>query len=124
MASILPTLREIWPEIGPLVHADLQRNPWHVAFGPGMLEEAPTVQTAHPRVVRAGDWIRTPNPGVFHLERATLTALLAARQLAPQLGIAPEVLPTPKLHLQDGWSVRGTRRAVRAIRAGGRWARS
>ena len=122
LTRTLPQLQQIWPEVGPLVHADLQRNPWHVAFGPSMLEQAPTVQTPHPRVARAGDWIRTPQPGVFHLERATLTALLAARHLAPVLGLSPEVLPTPRLALKDGWSVRGTRRVIRAVRRGARLA--
>lgn len=114
--EVVQTVEEVWPVVAhTLVHADVQRNPAHVIWGPGALAEAHPVTTPDPRIARAGDWIATPHPYVFHLERATLTGLLAARTIAPQLSIAPESLAVPLLPGKEAISVRALRLALKGL---------
>ncbi|MCC6337664.1 MAG: FAD-dependent oxidoreductase [Myxococcales bacterium] len=104
-----------WPELrGQRVFAHVQRNPaTHVAFTPGTMRRLPTVETPLPRVALAGDFVHTPWPTLY-LERACLTGLLAARHLAPGLGLAG--LPEPLRPFDAAPSVARARPVLRALR--------
>jgi len=104
-----------WPELrGQRVFAHVQRNPpTHVAFTPGTMARLPPVATPLPRVALAGDIVATPWPTLY-LERACLTGLLAARQLAPALGLGG--LPEPLPPYAAAPSVARARPVLRALR--------
>lgn len=99
---VLERLKEdvalIWPELrGHVVHGHVERNSaTHVAFGPGVMSRLPPPQTKSPRIALAGDWLACSTP-VLYMERACVTALEAARHVAPALDLdvrkLPEVLP-------------------------------
>ncbi len=94
--DVLETARAAWPELSPTwLHARVRRNPrTHSTFPPGTFGRLPGVTTPVDGVALCGDWIATRAPALY-LERATLTGLLAARALAPMLGLEPEWMPAP-----------------------------
>lgn len=92
-------IRWSWPEVGARIDGHVLRNPaTHVAFAPGTMSRLPPVAPGPPGLALCGDWIASPEP-VLYLERACLTGLLAARSVAPALGLPlgclPAVLPQP-----------------------------
>lgn len=117
VAELERTLCGLWPGLaGSVVHRHVRRNAArHVAFGPGRWSRLPAVETALPNVALAGDWIACPSP-CFHLERATLTGLLAARQLASVRDGHSDGLPVPLMPHEDAPSVAWVRRALRPAR--------
>ncbi len=108
-------IRWAWPEVGARVAGHVLRNPaTHVAFAPGAMSRLPPVALA-PELALCGDWIACPEP-VLYLERACLTGLLAARAVAPTLGVDPDRLPTPLPQPPIAPSVRAVHRLLRAGR--------
>lgn len=82
-----------------LVGAHAVEEEWLVAddcplIGTGPWADRPTVESPEPRVVLAGDWLRTDEP-VALMERAALTGVHAANRLLAGWGVAGE----------DWWSV-------------------
>lgn len=115
LASVGAAVEAGWPELaGQRVFAHVQRNPpTHVAFTPGTLARLPRVETPLPRVALAGDFVETPWPTLY-LERACLTGLLAARHLAPALGLSG--LPEPLRPFAAAASIARARPVLRALR--------
>ncbi|MBB5939760.1 FAD-dependent oxidoreductase [Streptomyces zagrosensis] len=75
-------LARIYPETAGAVAID-ERHEWHAdcpLFAPGTHADRPTVHTPHPRLVLAGDLVRTAAP-VALMERAATTGLQAANVL-------------------------------------------
>ncbi len=113
--SVDRLIRWSWPEVGPRISGHVLHNPaTHVAFAPGVMSRLPPVDLA-PGVALCGDWIASPEP-VLYLERACLTGLLAARAVAPRLGIDPSRLPAPLPQPAIAPSVRAVQGVLRAIR--------
>lgn len=113
-------IRWSWPELGPRVTGHVLRNPaTHVAFAPGVMSRLPPIAPGPTGLALCGDWIACDEP-VLYLERACLTGLLAARSVAPALGLAPDTLPTPLRQPPPARSVA----AVRALLRLGRRRRS
>lgn len=110
-------VERVWPEwAGGFVHGHVERNEaTHAALGPGVLSRLPPVGTASPRVARAGDWLACPTP-VLYLERACVTALEAARWVAPALGLDPGSIPAPLGPHPPAANVEHTRRLLRTLR--------
>lgn len=106
-----------WPELaGTIVHGHVERNEaTHVALGPGVMRSLPSVATRSPRVALAGDWIACSTP-VLYLERACVTALEAARQVAPMLGVERARLPAVLPPHPPAANVAQARRVLRALR--------
>lgn len=106
----------VWPELtGREVFAHVQRNaPTHSAFAPGRTARLPPVSTRIPKLVLAGDFVQAPHPALY-LERATMTGLEAARQVALQLGLESAGLPTPL-------APHPAARSMRALKPLTRWA--
>jgi uncharacterized protein with NAD-binding domain and iron-sulfur cluster len=99
-----------------VVHAHVQRNPAsHLAYEPGVFPALPAVQTALANMALCGDWIAAPWP-IFYLERACVTGILAARQVAPALGLEAAQLPEPLPPFPAAFSIRLLRGLVRAAR--------
>ncbi|MDO5500122.1 MAG: FAD-dependent oxidoreductase [Propionibacteriaceae bacterium] len=104
-------LGRLYPD---LAAAGVRHEEWLVAddcplIGTGPWAERPTVATPDPRIVLAGDWLRTDEP-VALMERAALTGVHAANRLLADWGVAGE----------DWWSVPLTgvlHRPVRRARA-------
>ncbi len=113
--AVLATVRDAWPELSPTwLHARVRRNPrTHSTFPPGTFGRLPGVTTPVDGVALCGDWIATHAP-VLYLERATLTGLLAARALAPMLGLEPEWMPIPLAPDSPAPSVAAWRHFARA----------
>ena len=67
------------------------------SFAPGSDAVRPTVvETAHPGIALAGDFVRLPFPTAL-MERAVASGFLAANQLLAAQGIAPEPIHTVPL---------------------------
>lgn len=86
----------LWPEVdGTFAFGLVQRNPAkHVAFECGAWSSVPCVATPMANVALAGDWVRPPWLCLY-LERATVTGLQAARQVAPALGVRRDAMLAP-----------------------------
>ncbi|MGD9486170.1 FAD-dependent oxidoreductase [Streptomyces sp. TRM70308] len=75
-------LARVYPETASAVAVDA-RHEWRrdcPLFAPGTYPGRPTVRTAHPRLVLAGDLVRGPAPTAL-MERAATTGLQAANAL-------------------------------------------
>lgn len=98
--TVLEGVRKVvdvgWPELrGGLIASHVQRNAaTHVAFGPGVMGRVPTITTRLRNVALCGDWIALDSP-VLYLERATTTALLAARSVGVAVGLQPDDFAAP-----------------------------
>ncbi len=86
----------VWPVLaGSFAMGHLQRNaPTHVSFHRGAMSVLPPVRTSVSNVARAGDGIACGH-AVLYLERACMTGILAAREVAPALGISATRVPEP-----------------------------
>jgi len=116
-ASVRAIQERAWPETaGSLVRAHVVRNPArHTALGVGEMGRLPPATTPERRIGLAGDWIASPVPCLF-LERATVTALLAARHVAPALGLRADAIETPIAPAPAAPSVSALRLLLRALR--------
>jgi len=116
-------VERLFPSLaGHRLQGQVQRNPpRHTELGPGTGAGAPEVSGQVPGLALCGDWIRPPWP-CFNLERATVTAVLAARALASQLGLHTERLPAPLPSAPPARLVRLASRGCRlAFTSTGRW---
>ncbi|MEU5794718.1 NAD(P)/FAD-dependent oxidoreductase [Streptomyces sp. NPDC047813] len=107
---LLAQLHRVYPETGPATVLDA-RHEWHEdcpLFPVGGYRDRPTVRTPHPRVVVAGDLVRTGLP-VALMERAATSGFLAANALLEQWGVRGQTL----------WTVpdRGRNALLRALAA-------
>ncbi|WP_434417891.1 FAD-dependent oxidoreductase [Nannocystis pusilla] len=114
---IAAMVRRLWPEVpDELVHAHVQRNPpTQVALRVGQMARLPGVTTALANVARCGDGIACGSPAMF-LERACLTGVLAARAVAPSLGLAASRIAAPLGPLPPERTVAVARAACRIVR--------
>ena len=113
-------IEAVWPGlVGRRIGAHLQRNPaTHTTFPPGTFSRLPSVSTCIANVALCGDWIAV-SECALNLERATLTGLLAARTLAPVLGLDPGWMPAPLGVEPPGPSVLAARTLFRGLRRRG-----
>ncbi|MEU7563444.1 FAD-dependent oxidoreductase [Streptomyces eurythermus] len=110
---LLEQLRRVYPETGPATVLDA-RHEWHEdcpLFPVGGYGDRPTVRTPHPRLVVAGDLVRTGLP-VALMERAATSGFLAANTLLERWGVRGQTL----------WTVpdRGRSALLRALATWGR----
>lgn len=106
-SRMLDRLHEVYPETADAGVVDA-RHEWRAdcpVHSVGGYHRRPTVRTPHPRVVLAGDLVRTGLP-VALMERAATSGFLAANALLADWGIRGQVL----------WTVPRTGRS-RALRA-------
>ncbi|MFG2933820.1 FAD-dependent oxidoreductase [Streptomyces achromogenes] len=92
---LLEQLRRVYPETGPATVLDA-RHEWHEdcpLFPVGGYGDRPTVRTPHPRLVVAGDLVRTGLP-VALMERAATSGFLAANTLLERWGVRGQTLWT------------------------------
>lgn len=92
---LLEQLRRVYPETGPATVLDA-RHEWHEdcpLFPVGGYGDRPTVRTPHPRLVVAGDLVRTGLP-VALMERAATSGFLAANALLERWGVRGQTLWT------------------------------
>ncbi|MGV9993625.1 FAD-dependent oxidoreductase [Streptomyces sp. NPDC003374] len=92
---LLGQLHRVYPETGTATVLDA-RHAWHEdcpLFPVGGYGDRPTVRTPHPRVVVAGDLVRTGLP-VALMERAATSGFLAANALLEQWGVRGQTLWT------------------------------
>ncbi|WP_199811489.1 FAD-dependent oxidoreductase [Streptomyces sp. NRRL S-340] len=92
---LLGQLHRVYPETGRAAIVDA-RHEWHEdcpLFPPGGYADRPTVRTPHPRLVVAGDMVRTGLP-VALMERAATSGFLAANALLEQWGVRGQTLWT------------------------------
>jgi len=115
--QVVGAATRIWPELGAsCVLTRVRRNPrTHSTFPPGDFGRLPPVETRVAGLSLCGDWIASAAP-VLYLERATRTALEAARAVAPRLGLDPAKLPEP---LAPDAPAPTVELGQRALRAGG-----
>ena len=114
VARLERELRRIFPETAALAVRErevLVRDDCTL-IGPERWSERPGVATPSPRLVLAGDWVRTDLP-VALMERAATTGFLAANRLLGQWGVRGQDLWTVPLR-----GLLGPRRS-----AAGVWAR-
>ncbi|MFD6874649.1 MULTISPECIES: FAD-dependent oxidoreductase [unclassified Streptomyces] len=93
--GLLTRLREIYPETADARIIDV-RHEWRAdcpLFTVGGYQDRPTVRTADPRVVVAGDMVRTGLP-VALMERAATSGFLAANALLEGWGVGGETVWT------------------------------
>lgn len=97
----------LWPTLPQPGSAAVVNNPQtHTQFRLGTYSKTPTIETAIPNLVLAGDWPRAPRPVMF-MERAATTGSLAAQWLNHRLrgGPEPRMIPdypvAPSLRLLD-----------------------
>ena len=109
-----------WPELDDsCVHGHVQRNPsTHVAFGPGVMANVPTVPTASPNVALCGDWIAC-DAAILYLERATITGMLAARHITEAVGLDANKVPEPLPSHPPAASIGAFRQLFRQLREAG-----
>ncbi len=109
-----------WPELrGSAVHAHVQRNaPTHVAFAPGVMSRLPAVETTIRNVKLCGDWIACDAP-ILYMERAVITALLAAKSIAGEVGLDASKVPDPLPAHPPARSIDAFRQVFRAMRSRG-----
>ncbi|MFE7752259.1 FAD-dependent oxidoreductase [Streptomyces sp. NPDC057428] len=105
---ILDRLHEVYPETADARIVDA-RHEWRAdcpVFSVGGYPRRPAVRTPHPRLVLAGDLVRTGLP-VALMERAATSGFLAANELLAGWGVRGQVL----------WTVprAGRSRALRAL---------
>ncbi|MEV8229115.1 FAD-dependent oxidoreductase [Streptomyces sp. NPDC079167] len=105
---MLGRLHEVYPETADAEVVDV-RHEWRAdcpVFPVGGYARRPAVRTSHPRVVLAGDLVRTGLP-VALMERAATSGFLAANALLAGWGVRGQVL----------WTVprAGRSRALRAL---------
>ncbi|MFH9402266.1 FAD-dependent oxidoreductase [Streptomyces sp. NPDC017638] len=110
---LLEQLRRVYPETGPATVLDA-RHEWHAdcpLFPVDGYGDRPTVRTPHPRLVVAGDLVRTGLP-VALMERAATSGFLAANVLLERWGVRGQTL----------WTVpdRGRSALLRALATWGR----
>ncbi|GGW16107.1 isorenieratene synthase [Streptomyces capoamus] len=110
---LLDQLHRVYPETRTATVLDA-RHEWHEdcpLFPVGGYGDRPTVRTPHPRLVVAGDMVRTGLP-VALMERAATSGFLAANALLEEWGVRGQTL----------WTVpdRGRSAALRALAARGR----
>jgi len=115
--QVVDAATRLWPELGAsCVHVQVRRNPrTHATFPPGDFGRLPSVKTRVAGLSLCGDWIASAAP-VLYLERATRTALEAARAVAPRLGLDAAMLPAP---LAPDAPAPTVGLGQRALRAGG-----
>ncbi|MFB6436301.1 FAD-dependent oxidoreductase [Streptomyces sp. NPDC056411] len=92
---LIEQLHTVYPETRGVRIVD-QRHEWRAdcpLFAVGGYADRPTVRTPDPRVVVAGDMVRTPLP-VALMERAATTGFLAANALLAQWGVRGQTLWT------------------------------
>ncbi|MGW2742409.1 FAD-dependent oxidoreductase [Streptomyces sp. NPDC001450] len=111
--SLLDQLHRVYPETGTATVLDA-RHAWHddcPLFPVDGYVERPTVRTPHPRLVVAGDLVRTGLP-VALMERAATSGFLAANALLERWGVRGQTL----------WTVpdRGRSAILRALATWGR----
>jgi isorenieratene synthase len=118
--QVAAAVERAWPELrGTRLHGHVRRNPaTHVAFGPGIMARLPGVATSVPNLALCGDHIDCGLP-VLYLERAVVTGLLAARQVAPQLGLPWDLVPAPLDPFPSRPNVSLLRRGLRRLRERG-----
>lgn len=93
LADVERLIRWSWPTLGARIAGHVLRNPaTHVAFAPGTMSRLPPTAPGPRGLALCGDWIACAEP-VLYLERACLTGLLAARSVAPILGLPLAALP-------------------------------
>lgn len=102
--ALLRELLEFFPELQAAVvldeHFQLRRD--FTAFHVGCDERRPTVETGHPGLVCAGDWVKLPFPAML-LEAACASGVVAANCLLKADGIQEEqVLSVPLRGLLAG----------------------
>jgi isorenieratene synthase len=74
------------------------------AFAPGSWASRPTVETPHPGVTLAGDFVKMPIPSAL-MERATASGFLAANLILSRFGVRPEPIESvPRRGMLAGWS--------------------
>ena len=114
---VVDAATHLWPELGAsCVHVQVRRNPrTHATFPPGDFGRLPSAETRVAGLALCGDWIASAAP-VLYLERATRTALEAARVVAPRLGLDAATLPEP---LAPDAPAPTVGLGQRALRAGG-----
>jgi isorenieratene synthase len=117
LAGVRAIQERAWPETkGSLVRGHVVRNPArHTALGVGEMGRLPPATTPERRVGLAGDWIASPVPCLF-LERSTVTGLLAARHVAPALGLRADAIEAPLAPAPAAPSIAALRLLLRALR--------
>ncbi|MBJ6998520.1 FAD-dependent oxidoreductase [Streptomyces sp. CRPSP2-6A1] len=92
---LLGQLHQVYPETSTATVLNA-RHEWHAdcpLFPVGGYRDRPTVRTPHPRLVMAGDLVRTDLP-VALMERAATTGFLAANALLEQWEVRGQTLWT------------------------------
>lgn len=115
--KVARTVQRTWGNIlcAP-VFAHVQLNlPTHVVFSPGVMSALPPVTTSFSNLTLCGDWIASPYPAL-NLERACMTGLDAARQVALELHLEISKLPLPLAPFPTASSVAMLRTILRARR--------
>jgi isorenieratene synthase len=120
VAAVARVAEAAWPSLrGSFVAGHVRRNPpTHVSFTPGAYGRLPPVATGVAGVARCGDWIAARYP-TFYLERAVVTGLDAAREVAVAVGLDPRDLVAPDPPLKASRGYRATHRAMRRLRRAG-----